>query len=144
MLAFLVGSLAFAQQKHGLMLTYQGHGSYNGYGITTKDIPEIRSNMELLIKEGYLPILVEDDWEVIWLYLNDPFNPIDCEDVDFESDYICEIEDLFCIKADERIKNLLKEKWNNKKVLKILGIKYKVENDEVISVINLKKFEKYL
>ncbi len=144
MLVFLVGSLAFAQQKHGLMLTYQGHGSYSGHGITSKDIPEIREKMETLIRDGYLPILIEGDWEVIWLYLNDPINPIDCEEIDFESDYICEIEDLFCIKTDEKIKTLLKEKWNNKKVLKLLGIRYKVKDDEVISAIDLRKFERYL
>ena len=144
LLAILVGSLAFAQQKRGLMLTYQGHGAYNGCGITSKDIPEIREHMEFLIREGYLPILIEGDWDVIWLYLNDPVNPIDAVDIDFESDYIEEIQDLFCIKTDERIKTLLKEKWNNKKVLKILGIRYKVENDEVTSKVKLKKFEKYL
>ena len=146
MLAILVGSLAFAQQKRSLMLTYQGHGSYNGCGITSKDIPEIRENMEFLIRNGYLPILIEGDWDVIWIYLNDLENPIDAIDIDFESDYLDEIQDLFCIKTDEEIKTLLKEKWDNKKVLKLLGIRYKIDkdSDEVISKIKLKKFAKYL
>ena len=144
LLTILIGAVASAQGKRGLLLTYQGHGSYNGCGVTPKDIPGIRENMEFLIKKGYLPILIEGDWEVIWLYLDNPNATFNRTKIDFESDYINEIHDLLCIKTDEKIKTLLKEDWNNKKVLKLLGIKYKTKNDEVTSKVKPKKLKKYL
>ena len=140
----LVGSLALSQQKSSLLLTYQGNGSYLGTGIQSEDVPLIREEMGNLIKKGYTPILVEGDWEVIWLYLNDPYTPIDSIEIDFESDYLDTIQDLFPIKPSKRIKKILSKKWDKKKVMDVLGIRYLVEDDEVISLINYKKFEKYL
>ena len=139
----LVASLAYSQEK-SLILTYQCGGSYNGYGIQSQDLPDIRERMSNLIKDGYSPILIEGDSEIIWLYIDDPYNPVDYVEMDFESEHSESIPDLFPIKTNRKLKRALKKWWNNERVLDILGIKYQVENDEVISVINYKKFERYL
>ena len=143
LLMILVASLAYPQER-SLMLTYQGNSFYMGYGLQSQDLPFIRERMGNLIKQGYTPILIEGDWEIIWLYINNPHNPVDYIDMDFESEYSEAISDLFPIKTNRKLKRALKKWWNNKRVLEILGIKYQVENDEVISVINYKKFERYL
>ena len=143
MLMILVGSLAFAQEK-SLLLTYQGEGAYSGIGIQSEDIPLLRDKMINLIKEGRTPIVIEGDWEVIWLYLNDTYDPRDWVEIDFESEYSDEIQDLFPIKTNNKIRKILKKKWDNNKLMETLGIRYQIENDEVVSIIDYEKFEKYL
>jgi len=97
--------------------------------------------MESLIKEGNIPIVIECDRDVAWIFLNDPMGR-DYPEVDFESDYFEIILDLFPLKINRELKRHLKV--GNKAFMDALGIEYLVENGEVFSIIDYEKFEGFM
>ena len=97
--------------------------------------------MKALIKNGSIPIVIEGENNVAWIYLNDPEGR-DYPDIDFESNYFEIIQDLFPLKINKELQKSLKK--GNKAFLKTLGIEYIIEGEEVISRINYKVFEKFM
>lgn len=140
LLMFMVGTLAFCGpvQKKTLVLIYQGSSD----SIKSEPILFLRDEMCSLIKQGGFPLIVEKDKDVAWIYLNDPEGARDYPGVNFESDYFEVIMDLFPIKLTKKLKNALKK--GSKNFITTLGIAYVVEDDEVISRIDYKKFEKFV
>ena len=97
--------------------------------------------MESLIKEGNIPIVIECDKDIAWLYLNDPMGR-DYPEVNFESNYFEIILDLFPLKINKELKKSLKK--GNKTFIEKLGIEYVIEDGEVFSKIDYDKFEKFM
>ena len=98
----------------------------------------MREEVESLIKSGSLPVIIECNRNVVWVYLNDPDDGRDYPVADFKSDYY-ETLDLFPLKLTKKLKKMLKK--GNKEFLETLGVEYIVKNGEVFSKIDYDKFE---
>ena len=102
----------------------------------------LNEEMASLIKNGNIPIVIECDRDVAWIYLNDVYDGRDYPEVEFESDYFNIIVDLFPIKINKELKKRLKK--GCRAFMNALGVEYLIENGEVISKINYDKFEKFM
>lgn len=140
-----IGTIAYGQHK-SLILNYEGHQSYGGIGTPEKKIPELHDEMVELIKKGYATLVIEGNDEIAWILLNDVSNPKDYTDgsslASIESDYINLIQDLFPIKITKSLKRKLNRGINV--FMTALGIEYVVDGDEVTTIVDYDKFEKYL
>jgi len=144
LLAIMVGSAMHAPQnrpKKELLLTCQGKETFSRDNARAADVLCLREEMESLIKEGNIPIVIESDRDVAWIYLNDPMGR-DYPEVNFESDYFDIILDLFPLKINKELKKSLK--IGNRAFMETLGIEYLVENGEVFSLIDYEKFENFM
>lgn len=143
LLVFLAGALlspAKSKQK-ALILVCQGTEEFSRDNPRAEQVLLLREEMSSLIKEGNIPIVIECDRDVAWLFLNDPMGR-DYPEVKFKSDYYGIIVDLFPLKINKTLKRSLKK--GNKEFLEALGIEYVVENGEVFSKIDYEKFEKFM
>jgi len=127
--------------KKELLLTCQGRETFSRDNPRAADVLCLREEMESLIKEGNIPVVIECDRSVAWIYLNDPMGR-DYPEVDFESDYFEIILDLFPLKINRELKKSLTV--GNKAFMEKLGIEYLVEDGEVISKIDYDKFENFM
>ena len=145
LLMIMVGTIAMSApckcHKKELLLTCQGKETFSRDNPRPADIMSLREEMESLIKDGSIPIVIECDKDVAWIFLNDPMGR-DYPEVNFESDYFEIILDLFPLKINKELKRSLKQ--GNKAFMEALGIEYLVENGEVISLINYDKFEDFM
>ena len=142
-LMFLLGTLtstAKIRPEKTLLLVCQGNKEFSRKNFEIEQILFIREEVESLIKGGSLPVVIECNRNVAWLYLNDPLGR-DYPEVDFESDYF-ETLNLFPLKLTTKLKRMLKK--GNKEFLETLGIEYIVENGEVFSKIDYNKFEIFM
>jgi len=144
-LLFLVGTIetsTLAQRpQKALLLICQGNEEFCRDNPRAADVLCLREEIKSLIKEGNIPLVIECDKNVAWLFLNDPMGR-DYHDVDFESDYFEIIMDLFPLKINKELKKSLK--LGNKAFMEKLGIEYLVKNGEVISKIDYEKFENFV
>jgi len=127
--------------SHGLILTYEGPDTVCRQRLKEQDLPSLRETMESLIKSGNIAIVVEKKNDVVWLYLNDPCGR-GYTDIEFQSDYLEAIQDLFPLKLTDKLKKSLKK--GNESFIKTLGIEYIVSDEEVISNIDYETFEQYM
>ena len=145
LLPFLVCTLSFLvphkEPKNALLLVCQGNEEFSRDNQRAEEILFLREEMESLIKEGNIPIVIECDKDIAWLYLNDPMGR-DYPEVDFESNYFEIILDLFPLKINKELKKSLKK--GNKTFMEKLGIEYVIEDGEVFSKIDYDKFEKFM
>ena len=143
LVAIVASAMSAPQRKHNkeLLLTCQGKENFSRDNPRAADVLCLREEMESLIKEGNIPIVIECDRNVAWIYLNDPMGR-DYPEVDFESDYFEIILDLFPLKINKELKKSLKD--GNKAFMEALGVKYLVENGEVFSLIDYEKFENFM
>lgn len=143
MVVIVASATSTPQRKHNkqLLLTCQGKENFSRDNPRAADVLCLREEMESLIKEGNIPIVIECDRNVAWIYLNDPMGR-DYPEVDFESDYFEIIMDLFPLKINKQLKKSLSV--GNKAFMEALGIEYLVENGEVISLIDYDKFENFM
>ena len=133
LLMFLVGTLVSpARPKETLLLICQGNEEFS------RENPRIEQEVESLIKSGSIPVVIECDRNVVWVYLNDPDDGRDYPVADFKSDYF-ETLDLFPLKLTKKLKKMLKK--GNKEFLETLGVEYIVKNGELFSKIDYDKFE---
>ena len=139
LLMFLVGTLVSpARPKETLLLVCQGNEKFSRENPRIEQVLLMREEVESLIKSGSLPVVIECDRNVVWVYLNDPDNGRDYPVADFKSDYF-ETLDLFPLKLTKKLKKMLKK--GNKEFLETLGVEYIVKNGEVFSKIDYDKFE---
>ena len=125
-----------------LILTYQSNDTTTfRQKLSIEEIPSLRDWMESLLKTGSMPIILEEKNDVVWLYLNDPCGR-GYDDIDFESDYFEAIKDLFPLKLSDTLKKILEK--GNKSFIKALGIDYRIEDKEVISIIDYNIFEEFI
>ena len=144
-LMILLGCVPISAQSHpkmALLLSCQGNENFCRDNPRPAQIFSLREEMESLIKEGNIPVVIECDRNVAWLYLNDPDGGRDYPEVNFQSDYFEIIMDLFPLKINKELKMALK--LGNASFMEILGIKYQVENGEVVSKIDYDKFENFV
>ena len=142
LLMFLIGTLVFTTQQSELFITYDGYKTTFRQNLKVEEVPSLRDRMSSLIKDGNVPIILEEENDVVWIFLNDSENARDYPDTELTSDYSEIIQDLFPLKLTKKLKKSLKK--GNKAFIKTLGIEYLVENEEVISKINYKTFEKFV
>lgn len=142
-LLFILGTFASSGTfpRKALLLMCQGNEEFVRDNPRAEQVICLREEMSSLIKEGNIPIVLERDRDVAWLYLNDPYTPRDFPESNFESDYFDIIMDLFPLKINKDLKRKLKK--SNKAFIDALGIEYLVENGEIISRIDYDKFERY-
>ena len=145
LLMIMVGTLATSAPLKGpkkeLLLTCQGKENFSRDNPRAEQVLLLREEMESLIREGNIPIVIECDKDVAWIYLNDPLGR-DYPEVDFDSDYFEIIMDLFPLKINKELKKSLSV--GNKKFMETLGVEYLIENGEVISKIDYDKFENFM
>lgn len=147
MLMITIGSLAFAQQT-SLMLMFQGHKATKG--IPVYEIPLLKDEILECIPNGYMPIVIEGNYEIAWIYLNTVDDPREYVGEDFdeiETSYIELYNDLFPIRINETLKELLTRKRYGgfKKFFKTIGVRYSNDdNGEIITKINYDKFEPFV
>lgn len=145
LLMIMVGTLAASAPLKGpkkeLLLTCQGKETFSRDNPRAADVLCLREEMESLIREGNIPIVIECDKDVAWIYLNDPLGR-DYPEVDFDSDYFEIILDLFPLKINKELKKSLA--IGNKAFMDALGVEYLIENGEVISKIDYDKFENFM
>lgn len=127
--------------KMALLLVCQGKENFCRDNPRPAQIFSLREEMESLIREGNIPIVIEYDRDVAWIFLNDPTGR-DYPEVNFDSDYFDVILDLFPLKINTELKKCLKA--GNKAFMDTLGIEYLVKNGEVISKINYDAFERFM
>ena len=139
LLMFLVGTLVSpARPKETLLLICQGNEEFSRENPRIEQVLLMREEVESLIKSGSLPVVIECDRNVVWVYLNDPDDGRDYPVADFKSDYF-ETLDLFPLKLTKKLKK--KKKKGNKEFLETLGVEYIDKNREVLSKINNDKYE---
>ena len=99
LVVMVTSAMSAPQKKHNkeLLLTCQGKENFSRDNPRAADVLCLREEMESLIKEGNIPIVIECDRNVAWIYLNDPMGR-DYPEVNFESDYFEIILDLFPLK----------------------------------------------
>ena len=85
MVGIAVSPPAKVRQKT-LLLVCQGTEEFYRDNPRAADVLCLREEMESLIKDGNIPIVIECDRNVAWLYLNDPMGR-DYPEVNFDSDY---------------------------------------------------------
>ena len=145
LLVIMVGTLAASTPqkwpKKALLLTCEGKETFTRDNPRAADVLLLREEMQSLIKEGNIPVVIECDKDVAWIYLNDPMGR-DYPEVDFDSDYFDIILDLFPLKINKELKRSLSA--GNKAFMEALGIEYLIENGEVISKIDYDKFENFM
>ena len=144
LLAIMVTSIMSAPQRKPqkeLLLTCQGKETFFKDNPRPADIQFLRKKMESLIREGNIPIVIECDKDVAWIFLNDPMGR-DYPEVDFDSDYFDIILDLFPLKINKELKRSLSA--GNKAFMEALGIEYLVQDGEVFSLIDYDKFENFM
>jgi len=143
LLVFMVGSAMSVQQRpeKELLLTCQGNETFSRDNPRPADIFFLREEMESLIKEGNVPIVIESDRDVAWIFLNDPMG-CDFPEADFESDYFGIIQDLFPLKINKELRKILRR--GNQAFLDALGIEYLVEDGQVFSKIDYEKFGNFM
>lgn len=143
LVVMVTSAMSVPQKKHNkeLLLTCQGKENFSRDNPRAADVLCLREEMKSLIKEGNIPIVIECDRNVAWIYLNDPMGR-DYPEVNFESDYFEIILDLFPLKINKELKKSLKN--GNKAFIDALGIEYLIENGEVISKIDYDKFENFM
>ena len=145
LLMIMVGTLAASAPLKGpkkeLLLTCQGKETFSRDNPRAADVLCLREEMESLIREGNIPIVIECDKDVAWIYLNDPLGR-DYPEVDFDSDYFEIILDLFPLKINKELKKSLAV--GNKAFMDALGVEYLIEDGEVISKIDYDKFENFM
>ena len=137
-----IAGIARSYPKKALLLFCEGNENFCRDNPRPAQIFSIREEMESLIKEGNIPIVIECDRDVAWIFLNDPDGGRDYPEVDFDSDYFETIFDLFPLKINTELKKCLKA--GNKAFMDTLGIEYQVKNGEVISKINYDAFERFM
>ena len=141
----MVGTLAASTPqkwpKKALLLTCEGNETFTRDNPRAADVLLLREEMQSLIKEGNIPVVIECDRDVAWIYLNDPMGR-DYPEVDFDSDYFEIIMDLFPLKINKELKKSLAV--GNKAFMDALGVEYLIENGEVISKIDYDKFENFM
>jgi len=146
----MVSSEPFASsQQTSLMLTWQKVGEVvKGIGTPVSQIPLLKDEMVECISNGYLPIVIEGDRDIAWIYLNTVDDPRGYEGEDFEiqTNFIELSMDLFPLKIEKRLMRKLRLGHENyKRFFKAIGVEYdEDENGEIISRINYKKFEKFV
>ena len=143
-MVILVGTAMSAPQrrpKKELLLSCQGKETFCRDNPRPADVQFLREEMESLIKEGNIPIVIESDRDVAWIFLNDPMGR-DYPEANFESDYFEVILDLFPLKINKELKKSLNN--GNKAFMEALGIEYLVEDGQVISKIDYDKFENFM
>ena len=141
LLMFLGETLASpARPKETLLLVCQGNEEFSRENPHIEQVLLMGEEVESLIKSGSLPVVIECDRNVAWVYLNDPYDGRDYPVADFKSDYF-ETLDLFPLKLTKKLKKMLKK--GNKKFLETLGVEYIIKNGEVFSKINYNKFEAF-
>lgn len=128
-------------QESTLFITYDGCKTTFRQSLKVDELSSLRNRMESLIKSGCIPLVIESENDVVWVYLNDPIGAKDYPEADFESDYFEVIKDLFPLKLTSKLKKSLKK--GNRAFMKTLGVKYVIEDEEVISKINYNVFEKF-
>ncbi len=128
-------------QHKRLLLTCQGNEEFIRDNPRAEQVICLREEMSSLIKEGNIPIVIECDRDIAWLYLNDIYSPRDFPEPNFVSDYFNIITDLFPLKINKKLKSKLKK--GNKAFIDALGIEYLVDNGEATSKIDYEKFERY-
>lgn len=146
-LMLMVAIEPFASSQHtSLMLTYQGNGVTAGIGTQAQQIPLLKNEMVERISNGYLPIVIEGDKQIAWIYLNTIDDPRGYEGEDFDeiqTEYIELSMDLFPIKINRKLRRKLQRGYD--KFFETIGVEYFIgENDEVISKIDYDKFEKFI
>jgi len=145
LLVIMVGTLAASTPqkwpKKALLLKSEGKETFTRDNPRAADVLLLREEMQSLIKEGNIPIVIECDKDVAWIYLNDPMGR-DYPEVDFDSDYFDIILDLFPLKINKELKRSLSA--GNKAFMEALGIEYLVQDGEVISKIDYDKFENFM
>ena len=144
MLMIAIGQSASSQHT-SLMLTYQGNGVSAGIGTQISQIPLLKDEMVERITKGYLPIVIEGDKEIAWIYLNTIDDPRGYEGEDFDeiqTEYIELSMDLFPIKINKMLRRKLQRGYD--KFFEAIGVEYSIENDEVISKIDYDKFERFI
>ena len=145
LLMIMVGTLAASTPqkwpKKALLLTCEGNETFTRDNPRAADVLLLREEMQSLIKEGNIPVVIECDRDVAWIYLNDPMGR-DYPEVDFDSDYFEIIMDLFPLKINKELKKSLAV--GNKAFMDALGVEYLIENGEVISKIDYDKFENFM
>ena len=137
---FLVSGAAIARHypKKALLLLYcEGNETVCRDNPRPAQIFSLREEVESLIREGILPIVVEYDRNIVWVFLN----PMPKYRQSFKSDYYESDIGLFPIKIHGLKKKL---RNGNGALFKALGISYVVEGRMVRSVIATDKFEHYV
>ena len=135
----------FASSQHtSLMLTYQGNGVFAGIGTQPQQIPLLKDEMVERITKGFLPIVIEGDEEIAWIYLNTIDDPRGYEDDsdEIQTEYIELSMDLFPIKINKKLRRKLH--MGHDKFFEAIGVEYFIKNDEVISRIDYDKFERFI
>lgn len=127
--------------KKALLLSCQGNETFCRDNPRPAQIFSLREEMESLIREGNIPIVIECEKNVAWIYLNDPMGR-DYPEVNFESDYFEILLNLFPLKINKELKKSLKQ--GNRAFIEALGIEYRVEDGEVTSLIDYDKFENFV
>ena len=93
-----------------------------------------------------MPIVIEGDKQIAWIYLNTIDDPRGYEGEDFDeiqTEYIELSMDLFPIKINRKLRRKLQRGYD--KFFETIGVEYFIgENDEVISKIDYDKFEKFI
>ena len=145
-LMFMVAIGPLASSQHAsLMLTYQGNGVSAGIGTQVPQIPLLKDEMVERISKGYLPIVIEGNKQIAWIYLNTVDDPRGYEGEDFDeiqTEYIELSMDLFPIKINKKLRRKLQKGYD--KFFETIGVEYFMENGEVISKIDYDKFEKFI
>ena len=136
-----IGPLTFSQYT-SLMFTYQGNGVFASIGTKTQQIPLLQEEMVERISKGYLPIVIEGNEEIAWIYLNTLDDPRGYEDLDVTTDYI-ELEMyLFPVKINKKLRRKLHSGY--KTFFETIGVDYSIENGEIVSHIDYSKFEQFI
>lgn len=140
----LVGAFSYSSnpQNKKLIIKYQDIEEFLMDNPGTGKVVFLDEKMTSLIKEGKIPIVIEQEKNVAWIYLNDIYGGRDYPEVDFESDYLNIIMDLFPLKINRNLRKKLKKGSNA--FFDALGVKYLIEDGEIISKINYDKFEKFI
>ena len=148
----LILVLSAASAQNSLIIKYEGNGVYGGGGMLSSEAYKAKDEIVSKLQKNFLAILVESGPNrfgtyipiTVWIYLNDPENPTDYNDVsDIKSDYLDTI-DLFCIKLSPKLRRILKHK-GVKPFLESIGVKYNIdENGDVVTHINYDKLEKFV
>lgn len=143
-LMFLVGTFAYSSNPRNkkLIITYQENEEFVMSNPQTGQVLFLSEEISSLIKDGNIPIVIECDKDVAWIYLNDIYDGRDYPEVEFDSDYFNVIMDLYPVKINKELKKKLKK--GNKAFIDALGIEYVIEGGEVVSKINYDKFEKFM
>ena len=139
----MVETLTFAQDNYLFLLSYQKSTSFYGDRIATDDLPSITEKIEDLIKQEFYPTLIDTDWNIAWIYINNPSYYSNNYKLLIHNEYLEPFNNLFPIKLTKKLKKLLHD-WHHSKAFDTIGIKYEVEDGKITTIIDEKRFEHYL